>query len=170
MKKIITAFIISILTISGASAQNQEGVFSLGGTLSYGTEIESLGVGLRAQYGFTSYIRGAGEYKYYIDRHSTSAWGFTGDFHYVIPVASAASLYPIGGITFSRWTNDPGRIKIEGISIDAPKTSHNRIGFNLGLGGEIAMGSNSFLQIEAKEAFIKDFTQFVITVGYMYRF
>ncbi len=75
MKKILLGIFILFLGLSSVSAQDQYGRFSLAGNINYGTNIESLGIGLRGQYGFTDYIRGSMEYKYYIDRHNVSAWG-----------------------------------------------------------------------------------------------
>lgn len=168
MKKLFFSLLVSLLSVYTVSAQNQLGVFSLSGNLSYGTDIESLGVGLRAQYGLTDYIRGAGEYKYYIDRRNVSAWGVSTELHYVFPASKTVSLYPIAGISFSRWTLDTGRSK-PGNLYDI-KDSHNRVGANLGFGGQIAVADNIYVQIEAKEALIKDHTQFVALVGFMYQF
>lgn len=173
MKKLLLGLIISFISIYTISAQDQTGKFSLAGNLNYGTKIESLGIGLRGQYGFMENIRGSLEYKYYIDRHNTSAWGISADAHYVFGVSDKVSLYPIAGLTFSRWTTDFGRIN--GIDIGEliegkTKYSNNRLGFNIGFAGQIALSNNTFLQIEAKEALIKDYTQFVISVGFMYQF
>ena len=167
MKKLLLGLLISFLAIHSISAQDQTGKFSLAGNLNYGTKIESLGVGLRGQYGFMENLRGSLEYKYYIDRHNTSAWGISADAHYVFGVSDRVSLYPIAGITFSRWTTDFGRSGINGID---EKYSNNRIGANIGFAGQIGLSDNTFLQIEAKEALIKDYTQFVISVGFMYQF
>lgn len=165
MRKILITLFILFLSIYTVSSQDQTGLKSIAGNLSYGSKIESLGVGIRGQYGFTENIRGSAEYKYYIDRHNISAWGINTDAHYVFGVSDAVSLYPIGGVSFSRWTNDPGRSNGVG-----EKVSSNRLGLNLGFGGQVALGEKTFVQIEAKEAFIKDFTQFAISVGFMYQF
>lgn len=168
MKKALIGLLICFLASYNVNAQDQTGVFSLSGNLSYGTDIESLGVALRAQYGFTSHLRGAGEYKYYIDRHNLSAWGFNADGHYVFSVSDAVQLYPIAGMSFSRWTLDYGRSHIVGLH--PLKNSHNRIGLNAGFGAQVAVGRNMFLQMEAKEALIKDHTQFVTSIGFTYQF
>lgn len=169
MKKTLIAFFICLLTINTASAQDQTGIFSLSGNISYGTKIESLGVGLRAQYGFIDRFRGVLEYKYYIDRHNWSAWGITADAHYVLGITNSNfAFYPIAGVTLSRWTNDTGRADIP--NIDRYKESFSRLGLNLGLGFQIGLSENTFLQIEAKEALIKKFSQFVISAGFMYQF
>lgn len=167
MKKLL-GLIIFIFSIPLVSAQDQLGVISVAGNLNYGTKIESLGVGIRGQYGFTNNVRGSLEYKYYIDRRNWSAWGISADGHYVFSASDKISLYPIGGLTLSRWTFDPGRVDIAGVGMN--KYSNTRLGLNLGFGGQISTGDKTYIQIEAKEALIKDFTQFVISVGFMYQF
>lgn len=168
MKKLFLLFIISFSFTGILSAQDQWNAFSLAGNLSYGTKAESLGVGLRAQYGFTANMRASAEYKYYIERHGLSAWGLSADLHYVANVSKTFALYPLAGVSFSRWTYDIARLEINGI--EQPKHSDSRLGLNLGFGGQIATSNNTFIQIEAKEALIKDYTQFVVSVGFMYQF
>ena len=169
MKKTLVALFICLLTFNSASAQDQTGIFSLSGNINYGTKIESLGVGLRAQYGFIDRFRGVLEYKYYIDRHNLSAWGVTADTHYVLGISNSNfAFYPIAGVSLSRWTNDTGRADIP--NTERHKDSDNRIGLNLGLGFQIGLSENTFLQIEGKEALIKNYSQFVISAGFMYQF
>ncbi len=165
MKKILVTLFFCCVIITNSYSQDQAGVFSLAGNVNYGTKVESLGLGLRAQLGFTDNLRGSAEYKYYIDRHNLSAWGVNTDGHYVFGVAETVSLYPIAGINFTRWTYDPGRSN--GIG---DKYSNNRIGVNLGFGGQVLIADNSFIQIEAKEALIKNYSQFTLSVGFMYQF
>lgn len=168
MKKLLLGFLISFLSVYTISAQeDQTGKFSVAGNLNYGTKIESLGIGLRGQYGFMEQLRGSLEYKYYIDRHNTSAWGLSADAHYLFGLGETISIYPLAGVTFSRWTTDFGRSGIDALK---DKYSNNRIGFNIGLGGQIAVGEKTFVQVELKEALIKDYTQFVVSVGFMYQF
>ncbi|MDH6307276.1 outer membrane protein X [Dysgonomonas sp. PFB1-18] len=175
MKKLVLGFFISFLFVSAISAQeDQTGKFSLAGNLNYGTKIESLGIGLRGQYGFMERLRGSLEYKYYIDRHNTSAWGLSADAHYLFGLGETFSIYPLAGVTFSRWTYDLGRSGlgelIEEFTDEKTKNSNNRIGLNIGLGGQIAVGEKTFIQVELKEALIKNYTQFVASVGFMYQF
>lgn len=165
MKKILIILTICFSAIITASSQDQTGKLSFAGNLNYGSEVESLGIGLRAQYGFTSHLRGTAEYKYYIDRHNLSAFGINADGHYVFGVSETVSLYPLAGLNLTRWTYDLGRSNFDG-----PKYSNDRIGLNLGLGGQVSLTDNTFIQIEAKEAFIKNYSQFVVSVGFMYQF
>ncbi len=170
MKKLLISIVVCFLSVYNLSAQDQTGLISVAGNLSYGTKMESLGVGLRGQYGFTDNIRGSIEYKYYIDRRNWSAWMINTDLHYVFSASDVVSLYPIAGVSISRWTWDPERVKIDGLEKFLAKTSESRFGMNLGFGSQIAIGHKSFLQIEAKEDLIKNYSQFVISVGFMYQF
>lgn len=146
-------------------SQDQSGRFSLGANISYGSKQDLIGFGARAQYGFTEHIRGVGEYKYYLDRRDWSEWQINWDVHYVIPVSDSFSLYPIGGIRYSRWTVDTGR----GSSLDGArwKKSFSRVGLNLGAGGQVQLTDNLYLQLEPKWEISKKFSQFTGTVGLM---
>ncbi|MBK5719247.1 outer membrane beta-barrel protein [Dysgonomonas sp. Marseille-P4677] len=165
MKKILTTLLFCFTIAISVYSQDQTEKFSLAGNLNYGTKVESIGIGLRAQYGFTEHLRGTAEYKYYVDRHNLSAWGVNADGHYVFGVSETVSLYPIAGVNYTRWTYDPGRSNGLGY-----KYSDNRLGLNIGFGGQVNVAENSFIQIEAKEALIKNYSQFVLSVGFMYQF
>lgn len=167
MKKILLLLIICMTFAGKANAQDQEGIFSVSGNLGYGTEIESLGIGLRAQYGFTSNIRGAAEYKYYISRNATSMWEINADAHYVFGSRDELVFYPIAGLKFARITHDLGRIDI----IDTKdKNSDNRIGLNLGFGSQIAIAERLSLQPEVRYEIMKSYSQFVAMCGITYTF
>lgn len=167
MKKIVISFLFTIVAFFPALAQNEAGLFSMSANLSYGTDIETLGVGIRAQYFIIDKVRAVGEYKYYIDRRNWSAWEINADGHYVFGVSDDVYLYPIGGMKFARWTHDLGRAGIPGYN---QKDSHDRIGINLGFGGQVSLAQNIYLQIELREELIKDYTQFVPLVGFMVQF
>lgn len=171
MKKLLV-LLLACLSFAYSSAQDQEGVFSLSANVNYGTEIESLGLGLRGQYGFTRNIRGVAEYKYYIDRHNLSEWEINGDIHYVFGSSEDLLFYPIAGFKFSRWTLDTSRGKSDNsfTNYTYTKYSNNRFGLNLGFGTQIAVGEKTYLQPEIKYELIKDYSQFVFSLGFMYQF
>lgn len=172
MKKILLLLIICATFVGKAKAQDQEGIFSVSGNLGYGTEVESLGIGLRAQYGFTSNIRGAAEYKYYISRNAVSMWEINADAHYVFGSRDELVFYPIAGLKFARITFDSDRIdNLPGIISDYKvKVSENRIGFNLGFGSQIAIAERLSLQPEVRYEIMKDYSQFVAMCGITYSF
>lgn len=168
MKKLIATLLICIGFIPKISAQDQEGIFSVSANLNYGTDIETLGAGLRAQYGFTSNIRGALEYKYYFSRDNRSAWEWNANAHYVFGSKDELVFYPLVGLKFTRQTYDFSGLPE--YNIPAFKKSNNRLGLNLGFGSNIAIGEKWFLQPEVSYEFIKDYSQLVISAGVMYRF
>lgn len=168
MKKLLLTF-FACLSFIYSSAQDQEGLFSVAGNLNYGTEIESLGVGLRAQYGFGVHTRGVAEYKYFIDRHNLSAWELNADLHYVFGSSDELLFYPLAGVKFTRWTYDSARGNLpEGFPVE--KYSKNRIGLNMGVGAQFALSEKTFIQPEIKYELVKDYSQFVFGVGFGYIF
>lgn len=167
MKKLSIILLWSIIYFSPAKSQTEAGKFSMSANLSYGTDIKTMGVGLRAQYFIMDHMRASAEYKYYIDRRNWSAWELNADGHYVFGVSDQLYLYPIGGLKYLRRTFDLERAGIPGYDT---KDSHNRIGLNLGFGGQIAIADNIFIQLELREELVKNYTQFVPLVGFMVQF
>lgn len=164
MRKIIGTLLLSFITFIPCFAQDQLGLASLGVNLSYGTKIETMGVGIRAQYGFSEHVSAIGEYKYYLDRKNWTEWEFNIDLHYLYEISPFVSLYPLAGVKVSRWTYDPG------YPLERFKKSFNRIGLNIGAGSQIALDYNIYLQPEIKYELTKDYSQFVFSAGIMYIF
>lgn len=164
MKKTIYILFLSIVSFIPSFAQDQLGLSSVGVNLNYGSKIETIGVGVRAQYGFTEHISGIAEYKYYLSRKNWSEWEFNIDLHYMYEASKAISLYPLAGIKMSRWTYDPG------YPLEAFKRSWNRVGLNIGGGSQIALDYNIYLQPEIKYELTQDYSQFVFSAGIMYVF
>ncbi len=168
MKKLLLT-LFACASFIYSSAQDQQGLFSVAANINYGTEIESLGFGLRGQYGFDEHTRGVLEYKYFIDRHNLSVWEWNADLHYVFGSSDELLFYPIGGLKFSRWTYDSSRGSING-NDDKLKFSDNRIGLNLGVGAQFSIGEKTFVQPEIKYELVKNYSQFVFGVGFGYQF
>lgn len=164
MRKIVYTLLLSILCFTTGFAQDQLGLSSVGVNVNYSSEIQSIGVGIRAQYGFSEHISGIAEYKYYLDRKNWSEWEFNVDLHYMYEASKSISLYPLAGIKMSRWTYDPG------YPLEALKKSYNRVGLNIGGGSQIALDYNIYLQPEIKYEITQDFSQFVFSAGIMYVF
>ncbi len=169
MKKILFALLASLLLAINVTAQDQEGLFSLGGNISYGSEQDLIGFGARAQYGFTDHIRGVAEYKYYLDRRDWSEWQISMDAHYLIEASQTVSVYPIVGIRHSRWTVDTSRGSLPQ-GVDPYKKSTSKLGANLGFGTQIELSYHVFLQLEPKYEINKYYSQFSGSVGLMFQF
>ena len=97
------------------------------------------------------------------------------DFHYLFPVAQSVKLYPLFGLTMSNWMFDMHDLDVDWdgdhVHVD-DGGNHNefRIGANLGVGAEFALGRNWAMNVEFRYQLVDDFDQGVINFGAAYRF
>ncbi len=81
MKKIIIAACMTLLSFSSVFAQ--KGKQAIGGNLSYGTEIESIGLGLKYQYNITDQIRNQTSNNYCCKNDGLCIFYINVNFHYL---------------------------------------------------------------------------------------
>ena len=86
MKKIIIAACMALLGCGSVFAQ--QGKQAIGGNLSYGTEIESVGIGLKYQYNITDQIRIEPSMNYFFKNDGLSMFDINANIHYLFPIAS----------------------------------------------------------------------------------
>ena len=157
--------LLGIFTVQVAHAQF-EGTVGAGLHLGYGTEINSLGGGAHIHYYRTNNVRLAPSFTYFLERKGTGMWMVDADAHYILPVSVTASLYPIGGLHYSRWAfNSTG----EG-EIIVPKRTDNRLGINLGLGIQHDIAYRVRANYELKYQFIRDHSQVFFSAGFGFWF
>ena len=101
MKKVLTLF--GLLFVLLGSAHAQKGKQAIGFGLSYGTEIESIGLGIKYQYNITNPIRIEPSFNYFFENDNVSMLDLNVNFHYLFPVAKSVKLYPLFGLTLSNW-------------------------------------------------------------------
>lgn len=63
----------------------QQGKQAIGGNLSYGTEIESVGIGLKYQYNITDQIRIEPSMNYFFKNDGLSMFDINANIHYLFP-------------------------------------------------------------------------------------
>ena len=112
MRKILIFLGLLFVMLSGVYAQ--KGRQAIGFGLSYGTEIESIGLGLKYQYNITNPIRLEPSLNYFIENDNVSMLDINMNLHYLCPVGRSVKLYPLFGFTFSNWMFDLG----DGFDID----------------------------------------------------
>lgn len=161
MKKLL-GFALSMMLVIGISstATAQEGAFTIGAGLAYGSEIGGdgeMGLDLHALYGVTNDIRvGAGFTYYLVDAPAGvdfSASELNLDGHYMFMNDSELAVYGLAGLSI-------GMVSVESGGIS---NSDSEIGINLGGGLEYNMGSIA-LFAEPKYT-ISGFEQFVVKGG-----
>ena len=155
----------------------QKGKQAIGFGLSYGTEIESVGLGLKYQYNITNPIRLEPSLNYFFENDNVSMLDVNLNFHYLFPVASKVKLYPLLGLTFSNWMFDWDNdldVDIDGnhVHIDGDDDSDNecRFGMNIGGGVDFAIARNWMMNFEFRYQLVSDFDQAVFNLGFAYRF
>ena len=153
MKKLVVLFSMMFFIMGSAFAQ--KGIQAAGVHLSYGTEIESFGIGVKYQYNITDNIRLEPSMNYFFENNGVDMFDLNANAHYLFPMASNIRVYPLTGLTFARW--DSGKVL-------------TRLGVNLGGGAEMDITDNLMLNFELKYQFVSDLDQAVFNVGIAYMF
>ena len=153
MKKLM--ILISMMFFIMSSASAQKGIQAFGVNLGYGSEIESASIGVKYQYNITNNIRLEPSANYFFEKRGIDMFDFNANAHYLIPTENNIRLYPLAGLTFTRW--DLGKVA-------------NRLGLNIGGGAEFDVSDNLFVNMELKYQIVKDFDQAVFNVGLTYMF
>ena len=156
MKKLVVLFSMMFFTMGSAFAQ--KGIQAAGVHLSYGTEIESFGIGVKYQYNITDNIRLEPSMNYFFENNGVDMFDLNANAHYLFPMASNIRVYPLAGLTFSSWDAGKG---IDNVT---------RLGVNLGGGAEFDIADNLMLNFELKYQFVSDLDQAVFNVGIAYMF
>ena len=175
MRKIL--IFLGLLFVMLSNIYAQKGRQAIGFGLSYGTEIESIGLGLKYQYNITNPIRLEPSLNYFIENDNVSMLDVNMNLHYLCPVGRSVKLYPLFGFTFSNWMFDLGDgfdIDVDGdhIHIDKDDDHHNecRVGVNIGGGADFVLTNNWIMNFELRYQLVSDFDQAVFNLGFAYRF
>ena len=161
MKKLIVLFSMMFFIMGSAFAQ--KGIQAAGVHLSYGTEIESFGIGLKYQYNITDNIRLEPSMNYFFENNGIDQFDINANAHYLFPMASNVRVYPLAGLTFARWSF-PQLIGGK-FSNDA-----TRLGINIGGGAEMDITDKLMLNFELKYQLVNDFDQAIFNLGIAYMF
>ena len=156
MKKLVVLFSMMFFIMGSAFAQ--KGIQAAGVHLSYGTEIESFGIGVKYQYNITDNIRLEPSMNYFFENNGVDMFDLNANAHYLFPMASNIRVYPLAGLTFASWDAGKG---VDNIT---------RLGVNLGGGAEFDIADNLMLNFELKDQFVSDLDQAVFNVGIAYMF
>jgi outer membrane protein X len=161
MKKFIVLFSMMFFIMGSAFAQ--KGIQAAGVHLSYGTEIESFGIGIKYQYNITDNIRLEPSMNYFFENNGIDQFDINANAHYLFPMASNVRVYPLAGLTFARWSF-PQLIGGK-FSNDA-----TRLGINIGGGAEMDITDKLMLNFELKYQLVNDFDQAIFNLGIAYMF
>ena len=202
MKKTLFMFAALVMLATSASAQfsnskssrasSDDSRGAIGVNVTYGTEVGSVGFGVKGQYRFIDQFRGEAAFEYFLKKDNVSAWDVNVNLHYLIPVANNLKVYPLAGVTYMRIIYDYGTDVNNGLSdlsdrerfynayygggssssvSDDSSTSDGHFGANLGAGIEYDLSDSWKIGFETKYQIIgKGFSQVAFTVGAAYKF
>lgn len=194
MKKTLFMFAALVMLATSASAQfsnskssrasSDDSRGAIGVNVTYGTEVGSVGFGVKGQYRFIDQFRGEAAFEYFLKKDNVSAWDVNVNLHYLIPVANNLKVYPLAGVTYMRTIYDYGTtvnnvlsdwerliVSLGGGSSSESSTSDGHFGANLGAGIEYDLSDSWKIGFETKYQIIgKGFSQVAFTVGAAYKF
>lgn len=187
MKKLIFTLLIATVSMCAFAQKGQKAV---GASLSYGTEIENLGIGIKGQYNFTDALRGELGADYFLKKDGVSMFDVNLNAHYLFTLSDKVKVYPLAGLTYTNWKFDYGtddgdddyNYNYDDDDDDllyAPRRqkgdddgggSTGKFGINLGGGIQYDLTDALFVNGEIKYQIINNFNQLVFGVGIGYKF
>lgn len=207
MKKTLFMFAALVMLATSASAQfsnskssrasSDDSRGAIGVNVTYGTEVGSVGFGVKGQYRFIDQFRGEAAFEYFLKKDNVSAWDVNVNLHYLIPVANNLKVYPLAGVTYMRgishfetsaissYSSAPNPLNyssqasyqaalenyLRGGESSSTTSSDGHFGANLGAGIEYDLSDSWKIGFETKYQIIgKGFSQVAFTVGAAYKF
>ena len=147
------------------SASAQAGDKAVGAQLVFGSETNSIGVGVKGQYYFTDQIRGEASFDYFLKNKGISMWDINANVHYLFDVANKVKVYPLAGLGYTNWS-----YKYEYANLPVVEGSDGRLAIILVGGAEYALTDNVSVNAEAKWQIVNNYSQLVLGVGVAYKF
>ena len=163
MKKILTLVCMMMLGMGFVQAQVHQGETAAGVNLVYGTEIESLGLGARFQYGIMDQLRAEVGFNGFFEHNHTSWWDVNLNAHYLLGLWNEQLyFYPLAGLNYTMT-----KVSVPGVGSD----EENHIGLNVGAGLEYEINEHFGTNFEFRHTIVrKGLDQAIIGVGLNYKF
>ena len=171
MKKLLLLVCAAVMSLSASA---QAGDKALGAQLVFGSETNSIGLGVKGQYYFTDQLRGEASVDYFFKNKGVSMWDINANVHYLFDVADKVKVYPLAGLGYTNWsyTNDVIVIEENGNKRTTEfKGSDGRLAINLGGGAEYELTKDLSVNAELKYQIVSNnYSQLVLGVGVAYKF
>lgn len=161
MKKLLLFVVVALVSISASA---QKGSKAVGFNLGYGTEVETLSLGVKGLYGITDRIEGEASFNYFLKSNGWTMWNINADAHYLFPLQEKLTVYPIAGLSYVHVGFDYEDEFVEASGSDG------KIGLNLGGGIRYNVTNNIDLNAEIKYQIVSVYDQLLLSVGVVYNF
>lgn len=165
----ICIFAISLFVTEKAQAQA-----TIGAGIAYGTEIESVGATVNAQFFISDQLALSPEFVYYFPKGSTGDfkikwYEFNANANYYFSTEGTAKFYGLGGLNFSIVSIPSFNLgDLFGETASVGSTSATKIGLNIGGGVDFKLEGNitPFAQIKYT---LSSFDQLAIVAGVRFK-
>lgn len=162
MKKILTLVCALMLGMGIGQAQVNQGETAAGVNLVYGSEIESLGIGAKFQYGILDQLRAEVGFNYFFEHDHTNCWDVNVNAHYLLNLWNhQLYFYPLAGLNYTMV-----KYKVSGVGSD----EENHVGLNVGAGLEYEFTEHFGAVLEYRHTIVRKVDQGVIGLGLNYKF
>lgn len=166
-KKFISVLCAALFSL-GVSAQVW-GDKAIAANFSYGFEVETIALGLKAQYNFTNQIRAEAAFNYWPENDEVSYWDVQANAHYLFKVSPRLKAYPLTGIGYMGYKSHYGiSHTIVGVKSVSSSTGGD-IFFNAGGGIQYHLTREFVVYAEAKYM-CKDEGQLCLSAGWAFIF
>lgn len=162
MKKLLLLVCAAVMTLSASA---QAGDKALGAQFVFGSETNSIGLGVKGQYYFTDQLRGEASVDYFFKNKGVSMWDINANVHYLFDVADKVKVYPLAGLGYTNWS-----YKLEYDNVTLAKGTDGRLAVNLGGGAEYELTKDLSVNAELKYQIINNYNQLALGVGVAYKF
>ena len=162
MKKLLLLVCAAVMSLSASA---QAGDKALGAQFVFGSETNSIGLGVKGQYYFTDQLRGEASVDYFFKNKGVSMWDINANVHYLIDVADKFKVYPLAGLGYTNWSY---KYEFEGLPV--VEGTDGRLAINLGGGAEYELTKDLSVNAELKYQIVSHYNQLVLGVGVAYKF
>ncbi len=162
MKKLFTIICALMMGMGLAQGQVHQGETAVGVNLVYGSEIESMGLGARFQYGILDQLRAEVGFNGFFEHDHTSWWDVNLNAHYLVGLKNdQLYIYPLAGLNYTMT-----KVSVPGVGSD----EENHIGLNVGAGVEYEINEHFGVNLEYRHTIVRKVDQGVIGLGVNYKF
>lgn len=184
MKKTLFMFAALVMLATNASAQfsnsksskasSDDSKWAVGVNVLYGTEIESVGFGVKGQRNYAKAFRGELSFAYFLGKNDMSAWNINVNLHYLFPLSQNIKVYPLAGLGYAYGNNYAKKIEtgedFASAFASGGLTAAGKFCTNLGGGIDFDISDSWIINFEGKYQYIKNQSQGVFSVGAAYKF
>ncbi len=157
MKKILTLVCALMLGVGIGQAQVHQGETAVGANLVYGSEIESLGLGARFQYGVLDQLRAEVGFNYFFEKDHVNWWDVNINAHYLVGLWNEQLyIYPLAGLNYTM--------------VKLGDDEENHVGLNVGAGVEYEFNEHFGANLEFRHTIVRKVDQAVVGLGLNYKF